>query len=123
MNQQYARTAEQLNHVFNLLGAPADIRPTDNGVIVPAHTARGLLSRIAFVQGGSRVPFVNALLRTTGHDLHLAGDEGLHLSRALEDIHRSTRRAAQIDRGVIPGNLSGAEVSRLARRHPGMFAR
>ena len=116
------RTAADLTRAFAAVGVRTDITATDDGVIVPQEGAQRLLATLAFREGGNRLPFVNRLLqRAPAAGVHLRGDEGRHLYRALEDISNSRRRAEQIDRGQIPGALSGSEVMRLARKHPHMF--
>lgn len=117
------RTADQLNRTFAHLGAPGGVTAVQDGVSIPMQTARQLLSKLAFVQGGARIPFVNSLLRHTGEDIVLRGDEGRHLAVALEDVERQVRRNRQIDRGQIPGAMSGSEVTRLIRQNPHLFAR
>ena len=118
------RTATDLNRAISLFGVAGEVTPTDDGVIVPAASAQRLLSAIGFIEGGARVPFVRSLLsRAPETGVLLRGDEGLHLRRALEDIERAKTRQAKLDRGQIPGALSGAEVSRLARKSPHLFAR
>lgn len=116
------RTAQDLNRIISRFGVPADVTSTDDGVLIPARTAQELSAKLGFVQGGSRVPFVRTLLRANSvGQVFLRGDEGMHLRRALEDIHREDDRRQKLDRGQLPGALSGAEVSYLARRHPHLF--
>lgn len=124
MHATHSRTADQLNRTFSHLGVHGGVSATDDGVVIPAQAARQLLSKLSFVQGGSRAPFVNMLLRRpTGEDIVLGGDQGRHLSRTLEDVERQVRRNAQLDRGQIPGAMMSAGVSRLIRRHPHLFGR
>lgn len=119
----YTRTADDLSRAFRSLGAPNGITASDDGVTIPWRSATALLSRLAFVEGGSRVPFVRSLLRCApGTDIFLRGDEGMHLRRALEDVERENRRREKLDRGQIPGALRSSEVVRLARRHPHLFS-
>jgi len=119
----HARTATDLNHVFGQFGVRGDITADGDTVTVPAPAAQRLLAAIGFIQGGGRVPFIRTLLqRTPGRDVELVGDEARHLLRELTDVLRSQQRADKIDRGTLPGALSAAEVSRLARKHPHLFA-
>lgn len=122
MTTAHDRTADDLTRAFADLNVRASITSTDDGVIVPQDDARRLLSTLSFHEGGSRQPFVYSLMQRPPADgVFLRGDEGRHLWRALQDIVRSRRRNNQIDRGQIPGAMSGAEVMRLARTHPMMF--
>lgn len=124
MSTAHDRTAADLTRAFADLGARATITSTDGGVIVPHDDARRLLSALSFHEGGSRQPFVYSLMqRPPASGVFLRGDEGRHLWRALGDIVRARRRNEQIDRGQIPGAMSGAEAMRLVRRHPVMFGR
>jgi hypothetical protein len=116
----YVRISDDLTRVFSTFGVRAHIAVTDDGVTVHAADARALMAALAFVEGGSRVPFVRSLLRC-GDDVLLRGDEGRHLCRALEDIARTKNRNDAIDRGRIPGALSGVEAMRLSRKHPHLF--
>lgn len=122
MTPLYVRIADDLSRAFRALGVPARFDVDEHGVKLTRADARALLAALAFVEGGSRVPFVRSLLRGAG-DVLLRGDEGRHLCRALEDIARTTRRNASIDRGLLPGALSGAETQRLVRTHPHLFRR
>jgi len=118
----FDRTAQDLNRAFAAFGVRGDVTATDDGVHIPAVTAQALYAKLAYVQGGSRVPFVRTLLRPSGVEgITLRGDEGLHLRRALDDIHREDDRRRRIDRGQIPGALSAAEVSHIARTQPHLF--
>lgn len=123
MSPRYARIAEQLDASFARFGVQGAAEAVDDGVNIHWQSVQQLRSAIAFIEGGSRIPFVNALLRAAPRtDVLLRGDEPHHLRRALDDLWHQKTRNAQIDRGQIPGALSGAEVSRLIRRHPHLFA-
>lgn len=121
MATAHERTARDLNMTFRRLGAHGDVLSDGDGVLIPLSTAKNVVAAVGYVQGGSFAPFVNTLLGRAHTDVHLRGDEGMHLRRALDEIIRESDRRKKIDRGQIPGALSGAEVSRLARRHPHLF--
>lgn len=116
------RTAADLTRAFAALDVRTDITANAEGVTVPEDGARRLLASLSFHEGGSAQPLVGHLLRRSRGDVTLHGDEGRHLWRALKSIALSRRRSEQIDRGQIPGALSGAEAMRLARKHPHMFS-
>lgn len=121
MNQ---RAAQRLLRAFRLWNITGDIVATDEGVSVDRQAASRLLSVIAGIEGGSRVPFIGALLNVhTGTDVVLRGDEPHHLARQLEELHRQHERRRRIDRGQFPGAMSAAEVARIWRRHPHLFRR
>lgn len=124
MSTLHERTASDLARSFAALGVRVSITASEDGVTVPQEGARQLLARLAFDEGGSRLPFVNRLLQSpSASGVVLRGDEGRHLWRALEDIHRTRHRNSQIDRGIVPGALSASEAVRLARRFPAMAGR
>lgn len=122
MSERFRRTATQLDAVFARFGVRPSAVAIDEGITLPWSAVQQLRSAIAFTEGGNRIPFVNALLRCApGGEVVLRGDEPHHLMRALNDLIRQKTRNDQLDRGQIPGALSGAEVTRLLRKHPQMF--
>ena len=118
MPSPYTRIADDLNRSVRQFGAHPDVTATDDGVVIPALTARKVTSALGFMQGGMRVPFVSSLLGRGTADTLLRGDEGLHLVRALDDIARQAQRRRRIDHGQIPGALSSSEVTHIARTQP-----
>lgn len=119
MSTLHDRTAADLGRAFANLGIRSTITSTDDGVRVPRDDARRLLASLSFHEGGSAQPLVGHLLqRRSPGDVTLHGDEGRHLWRALETIHRSRNRNRQLDQGIIPGALSASEAVRLSRRFP-----
>lgn len=121
MSTLHDRTAADLDSAFADLGIRATITSTDDGVIVPEDDARRLLASLSFHEGGNAQPLVGHLLRRSPGDVTLRGDEGRHLWRALETIHRSRNRNRQLDQGIIPGALSASEAVRFTRRFPHAF--
>lgn len=121
MTSRHLRIVNDLNIAFRSFGAPADITADGDTVTVPASTAQHLLASLRDIEGGGRVPFIRALMPNPHADVVLVGDQALHLHRALMEVQHAQRRADQIDRGIIPGALSGAEALRLARKHPHLF--
>lgn len=122
MSERFTRVAQQLDAAFTHFGIRDATTPTEDGVSISWDAVNRLRGEISSIQGGSGVPFIVALLRTPPRtDVTLRGDEPHHLRRALDDLWRKKTRNEQIDRGLIPGALSGSEVMRLMRRHPQMF--
>lgn len=122
MSSRYLRIAEQLGFSLARFGVRGAATAVDDGVSISWQSVQQIRSAIAFIEGGNRTPFVNSLLRgAQSNDVVLRGDEPHHLRRALDDLWHQKTRNEQIDRGQIPGALSGAEVSRLVRRNPYLF--
>ena len=122
MTERFQRLAEQLDASIARLGERGAANAVDDGVSIRWAAVQQLRATISSIEGGSRGPFIHSLLRTPAHtDVVLRGDEPHHLRRALDELARQKSRNDQIDRGQIPGTLSGAEVTRLIRRHPQLF--
>lgn len=123
MSDRFRRISEQLDGSFARLGVPAATSTTEDGVVIRWSDVQRLRSVMSSIEGGSHLPFIHALLRSAPHTpVVLRGDEPHHLRRALEDLKRQKTRNEQLDRGQIPGALSGSEVARLIRRRPELFA-
>lgn len=116
------RAAEALARALNAISVARRPAVEDGRVVLPLPLVRQLNERIAFMEGGYRLPFVRALISRPAPDgVTLSSDEALHLARALDDIAHEEKRRRDLKRGIIRGPISGKEAVDLARRFPGAF--
>lgn len=74
----------------------------DDRVHIDRELIAAMTRRLVYVQGGSRVPFVRALIsRPDADGIRLSSDEAHHLGRALDDIAAEGNLGTLTDTGLL----------------------
>lgn len=116
-----ARAAARLAQAFRAVGVSVTVASHVSTVSVTHGELRRVADQLRYAEADCHsvhrvLNVLSRLFRTAGEPIEIKTNDAITLTRTLEEAEREIDRARKLAHGIIPGTLSGREVSQLIRR-------